>query len=360
MPREAARLPPGVRRHVVDARRARVARGLVGDRPRDGQPAGADARRARRTRSRCTRTSRSRRASSRSCFSYDGPRRKIVMTRARVPVEPLPLRGLPPLRRRDRLRAVVGSDPARPRALPRRDRRADAARAAVAGAVQERLHHRRARGDREGAPRSARTSSSTSTRGPAPCRWISRRWGADFAVGGSVKWLCGGPGAGYLYVRPDLAATLEPGVHRLGGARVAVRVRHRPGALRRRARSASRAARRTCRRSIRRAPATRSSRRSASPAIRARSLRADAPAHRRGALAAGFRLNTPTDDHERGGSVILDVPERRGGRRRADPPRRDRRLPSRRRHPHGAALLQHRGGDRSRDRRRCARSWSSA
>ena len=29
--------------------------------------------------------------------------------------------------------------------------------------------------------------------------------GADFAVGGSVKWLCGGPGAGYLYVRPDLA-----------------------------------------------------------------------------------------------------------------------------------------------------------
>src|SRR4029453_4639655 len=34
--------------------------------------------------------------------------------------------------------------------------------------------------------------------------------GADFAVGGSVKWLCGGPGAGYLYVRPDLAATLEP------------------------------------------------------------------------------------------------------------------------------------------------------
>ncbi len=25
---------------------------------------------------------------------------------------------------------------------------------------------------------------------------------ADFATGGSVKWLCGGPGAGYLYVRP--------------------------------------------------------------------------------------------------------------------------------------------------------------
>ena len=32
----------------------------------------------------------------------------------------------------------------------------------------------------------------------------------DFAVGGSVKWLCGGPGAAWLYVRPDLAEQLEP------------------------------------------------------------------------------------------------------------------------------------------------------
>ena len=32
----------------------------------------------------------------------------------------------------------------------------------------------------------------------------------DFATGGSVKWLCGGPGAGYLYVRPDLQKKLEP------------------------------------------------------------------------------------------------------------------------------------------------------
>jgi kynureninase len=36
--------------------------------------------------------------------------------------------------------------------------------------------------------------------------------GVDFAVGGSVKWLCGGPGAGWLYVRPDLAERLEPGL----------------------------------------------------------------------------------------------------------------------------------------------------
>ena len=34
--------------------------------------------------------------------------------------------------------------------------------------------------------------------------------GVDFAVGGSVKWLCGGPGNGWLYVRPDLAERLTP------------------------------------------------------------------------------------------------------------------------------------------------------
>jgi kynureninase len=34
--------------------------------------------------------------------------------------------------------------------------------------------------------------------------------GVDFAVGGSVKWLCGGPGNGWLYVRPDLSERLTP------------------------------------------------------------------------------------------------------------------------------------------------------
>ncbi len=39
-----------------------------------------------------------------------------------------------------------------------------------------------------------------------------RELNLDFATGGSVKWLCGGPGAGYLYVRRDLWQSLEPAV----------------------------------------------------------------------------------------------------------------------------------------------------
>jgi kynureninase len=37
-----------------------------------------------------------------------------------------------------------------------------------------------------------------------------RALGADFAVGGVLKWLCGGPGVAYLYVCEDLRAKLRP------------------------------------------------------------------------------------------------------------------------------------------------------
>jgi len=131
-------------------------------------------------------------------------------------------------------------------------------------------------------------------------------WQADFAVGGSVKWLCGGPGAGYLYVRPDLAATLEPAL--VGWAAHDTPFEFATGPIKY-AGNPERFQSGTPN-----VPSLFSARAGYEivagigvPAIRARSLALT----RRlidGALAAGYRLNTPTSDQERGGSVILDVP----------------------------------------------------
>jgi kynureninase len=131
-------------------------------------------------------------------------------------------------------------------------------------------------------------------------------WEADFAVGGSVKWLCGGPGAGYLYVRPDLAATLEPAL--VGWAAHDAPFDFATGPVR------YAGAPERFQSGTPNVPSLYSARAGYEivaaigvSAIRARSLRLtrtliDA------ALAAGYRLNTPTGDHERGGSVIIDVP----------------------------------------------------
>lgn len=37
-----------------------------------------------------------------------------------------------------------------------------------------------------------------------------RDWQADVVLGSCVKWLCGGPGAGFLWLEPDTAAGLKP------------------------------------------------------------------------------------------------------------------------------------------------------
>lgn len=38
----------------------------------------------------------------------------------------------------------------------------------------------------------------------------AREWNVDFLIGGTIKWLCGGPACGYLYVRPNLQGDLQP------------------------------------------------------------------------------------------------------------------------------------------------------
>ncbi len=37
-------------------------------------------------------------------------------------------------------------------------------------------------------------------------------WDVDYYIGGVLKWLCGGPGGVFMYVRPDLLPTLKPKV----------------------------------------------------------------------------------------------------------------------------------------------------
>src|SRR6185295_13071404 len=131
--------------------------------------------------------------------------------------------------------------------------------------------------------------------------------GVDFAVGGSVKWLCGGPGAGYLYVRPDLIPRLRPSV--VGWAGHTAPFGFETGAIRY-ADTIERFQSGTPN-----VPSLFSARagyeivgKVGVPAIREKSLRLtrrlmDAAARH------GWRLNTPERDAERGGSVVIDVPD---------------------------------------------------
>jgi kynureninase len=134
--------------------------------------------------------------------------------------------------------------------------------------------------------------------------------GADFAVGGSVKWLCGGPGAGYLYVRPDLISQLTPA--NVGWAGHAAPFAFETGAIK------YAAGVERFQSGTPNVPSIYSARAGYKivgqigvPAIREKSLRLtrklmDAAARR------GWKLNTPAGDHERGGSVVIDVPNGAG------------------------------------------------
>ena len=128
----------------------------------------------------------------------------------------------------------------------------------------------------------------------------------DFAVGGSVKWLCGGPGAAYLYVRPDLAPELKPAV--AGWAAHTEPFAFETGAIR------FADAPERFQSGTPNVPALYSARAGYEivaevgvTAIREKSLRLTRRLMDR-AQKSGFRLNTPEKDDERGGSVIVDVP----------------------------------------------------
>jgi kynureninase len=133
-----------------------------------------------------------------------------------------------------------------------------------------------------------------------------RALGVDFAVGGALKWLCGGPGVAYLYVREDLRRDLRPSLtgwlaHRRPFA-------FEPGALDPREDS--------CRflNGTPHIPALYASqpgleivRKAEVSAIRQKSIRTTTLLIE-GALSRGWRVNTPKDPAERGGTVSVDCP----------------------------------------------------
>jgi kynureninase len=133
-----------------------------------------------------------------------------------------------------------------------------------------------------------------------------RKLGVDFAIGGSVKWLCGGPGAGYLYVRRDLWPRLEPKVtgwmaHKQPFAFDAGAIEYADDAFR-------------FLNGTPNIPALYSARSGYEIVaevgvenIRAKSVR---QTQRLIDLAkeAGFRVNSPECDQQRGGTVVVDVP----------------------------------------------------
>jgi kynureninase len=240
-----------------------------------------------------------------SCFSYDGARRKIVMTDLEFPSNHYLFEGF--RRYGAEIAYVPSADPIRLDV----QRFVDAIDEATALVPLSLVLFKSAFiTDARAVIEKARQVGARVVldvyQGAGTVPMDLEAWGADFAVGGSVKWLCGGPGAGYLYVRPDLADTLRPSLvgwaaHETPFAFATGPVKYAASPERFQSGTPN-------------VPSLYSARAGYEivaeigvPAIRARSLALT----RRlmdAARAAGFRLNTPEDDAERGGSVIVDVP----------------------------------------------------
>ena len=240
-----------------------------------------------------------------SCHQYDGPRRRIVMTDLEFPSNMYLFEGF--RRYGAEIRYVPSDDGMRTnlqRLLDAIDERTvlvpvslvlfKSAYIENAAAIIEKAHRVGARV----------VLDVYQAAGTVPIDLQSL--GVDFAVGGSVKWLCGGPGNGYLYVRPDLARQIEPAI--AGWAAHARPFEFEIGALefadppaRFQSGTPNVPALYACRAGYE------IIREIGVEAIRAKSLMLT----RRlmtFAREAGFRLNTPEDDRERGGTVIIDVP----------------------------------------------------
>ena len=129
----------------------------------------------------------------------------------------------------------------------------------------------------------------------------------DFAVGGCLKWLCGGPGIGYLYVRPDLRKKLSPtltgwSAHRRPFEFEVGAVEHARGFVSVFEWHAA------CSGALcLPAGVWRFWRRSGIEKIREKSKR-QTQRLMDGALARGWKVNSPRDPEERGGTISVECP----------------------------------------------------
>jgi kynureninase len=133
-----------------------------------------------------------------------------------------------------------------------------------------------------------------------------RALGADFAVGGVLKWLCGGPGVAYLYVREDLRAKLRPALtgwsaHQRPFAFEIGVIDQREDSFRYLNGTPHIPALYACQ------PGLEILNQVGISAIRAKSMRMTARLME-GAKSRGWRVNTPDNPAERAGTVSIDCP----------------------------------------------------
>jgi kynureninase len=133
-----------------------------------------------------------------------------------------------------------------------------------------------------------------------------RALGADFAVGGVLKWLCGGPGVAYLYVREDLRRRLQPTLtgwmaHQRPFAFEPGAIDPRDDSYRYLNGTPHIPALYACQ------PGLDIVNRAGIAAIRAKSVRLTTGVLE-GAKSRGWRVNTPQNPAERAGTVSIDCP----------------------------------------------------
>lgn len=133
-----------------------------------------------------------------------------------------------------------------------------------------------------------------------------RSLGVDFAVGGVLKWLCGGPGVAYLYVREDLRSALRPALtgwlaHRRPFAFETGTIDRREDSFGFLNGTPHIPALYACR------PGLEIVNQAGVHAIREKSIRMTTRLFE-GARSQGWRVNAPADPAERAGTVSIDCP----------------------------------------------------